>query len=543
MESFIRTFEATIKRRWDKSCLGDFKKAHCTYAELAAEMRTNTLLWEKAGILPGAKIVLNAPSTRNWAAVYMSAVSYGYVAVPVFSGFTPDSVENLCNHSEGSILYTEAKTFQKMNFDNIPGVKAVIDIATMELLASRDGFAELYERRSELLGEYGADDVKLADPSLDDVCCILYTSGSTGNPKGVMLTVGNFSSNSEAFQDAVKAYHEGDNYLSILPYAHIFGLTCDLTIPITTGLDLTILALPPAPTYVKEALMETKPHIFFGVPLVFVKFVEHVLGDTLSDPDTRARLADYENNAKFCDSLRSRVIEATGGNLEIFATGGAAIPEEVEQLLAFQLRLPFVTGYGLTETAPVISVGSVGHYKSKSCGEYLSSLECRIASDDPEVIPGEIQVKGPSVFKGYYKNPDATAAAFTEDGFFRTGDIATMDEEGSLFICGRCKNMLLSENGQNIYPEEIEVVLNSLKFVAESLVLQDGKRLKALIVPNFDAVDKANLDATALEAVMKHNIDKLNSKIPAYAAVATFEILHEPFAKTPKGSIRRFLYK
>jgi long-chain acyl-CoA synthetase len=357
-----------------------------------------------------------------------------------------------------------------------------------------------------------------------------------------MLTYRNYTANVQGIAPGFP-FHKWENYLSLLPHAHSFGLTCDVVIPMTMGMHVTVLGLPPIPKNVQEALVEVRPRIFYGVPLIFVKFAEYVLGAEINSPEGKAKLADYQNNAEYCQMLHDKLMAAMGGNIEIFATGGSAIPSEVEALLVYKLKVPFVTGYGLTELAPIVSYGKVGKYVPKSCGEYLPEImEIRIDSPDPEHIAGELSIKGDVVFKGYYKNPEATAAVL-QDGWFRTGDIGTVDKDNNVFLLGRSKNMILTENGQNVYPEEIEVVLNELPYVAESIVLQREHRIVALLVPKMDELDKAGLGADGLDAIMRQNLVALNNKLPGYSAVNDYELHFEPFAKTPKGSIRRFMYK
>jgi len=304
-----------------------------------------------------------------------------------------------------------------------------------------------------------------------------------------------------------------------------------------------VLGLPPIPMNVKDALMEVKPRIFYGVPLIFVKLIDYILGSDIHSAEGQEKFKNYEQYPEYCKMLYEKLMRETGGKIEVFATGGSAIPSEVESLLVHKLKVPFITGYGLTELAPIVSYGKVGKYVTKSCGEYLPEvMELRIDSPDPQHIAGELYVKGDVVFVGYYKNPEATAQVL-QDGWFRTGDIGTVDKDNNVFLLGRSKNMILAENGQNVYPEEIEVILNELPYVAESIVLQRDHRIVALIVPNMDALDKAGIGSDALDAVMKQNIAYLNSKLPGYSAVNDFELRFEPFSKTPKGSIRRFMYK
>ena len=548
IDNFINLFEGAVRDSWDRPALSDFHKSTIDYRQLAERIETLDLVWKKAGLKPGDKIAINTKSCALGASVFMAAVSKGYVAVQLYNAFTPADTQNLVNHSDSRILYTEKRAFSAMDFEQMPQVLCAIDCGTGEVLASREGVGELYAGGAGLLAEkYPAgmrpEDFSVIRPDIDDVCAILYTSGSTGNPKGVMLTYRNYTANVQGIRPGFP-FHKWENYLSLLPHAHSFGLTCDVVIPMTLGMHVTVLGLPPIPMNVQEALAEVRPRIFYGVPLIFVKFAEYVLGSEINTPEGKAKLDDYENHPEFCQMLHDKLMAAMGGNIEVFATGGSAIPSEVEALLVYKLKVPFITGYGLTELAPIVSYGKVGKYVPKSCGEYLPEImEIRIDSPDPQHIAGELSIKGDVVFKGYYKNPEATAAVL-QDGWFRTGDIGTVDADGNVFLLGRCKNMILTDNGQNVYPEEIEVVLNELPYVAESIVVQrDGHRIVALIVPNMDALDRAGIGADALEAVMKQNIVYLNSKLPAYSAVNDFELRFEPFSKTPKGSIRRFMYK
>lgn len=548
MNSFINLFNSSVAECWDCKGLSQFRVKELKYSELAREMAVLQDMWQEAGLERGDKISINAKSGVNWITVFMASVSGGYVSVQLFNGFLPSDTASLVCHSDSRILYTEKANFSSMDFEAMPQLLGAVDTESGELLASRNGFDVIYNNR------YAAFDAKYPDgysksdflarlsrmsiPSLDDMCAIMYTSGSTGNPKGVMLSVRNFSANVN-FLARTLPMRRGENHLSVLPYAHIFGLTVDAITSLSIGMHLCILGAMPIPRILKEAFAELHPKVFFAVPMILGKFVESVLGDDIN----AAELNDYQNHPEFCEQLRQRVMDAMGGQLQVFATGGAAIPPAIESLLAFKLKTPFITGYGMTETAPVISLGPVGAYKAKSCGMvYKDYVDVKINSADPRNIPGEVMVKGEIVFLGYYKNPQATAQVLMEDGWLRTGDIGVMDEDNVLFLMGRCKNMLLSTNGQNIFPEEIEVVLNTLPLVAESLVVMRDGRLHAIIVPDAAEIDRMGYDAQTISAVMESNIARLNTLIPAYSAVNAFELRYEAFAKTPKGSIKRFMY-
>ena len=547
IDNFIKLFEGAVRDSWENPALSAFRKSTITYRELAERIDTLDLIWKKAGLKRGDKIAINARPSAMGASLYYAAACKGYVAVELYNAFTPADTLKLVNHSDCKILYTEKRTFDAMDFEQMPNVLCALDCITGEILASREGVDEIYKSGEQLLAERYPNgmkpaDFKVIDVDLDDVCAILYTSGSTGNPKGVMLTYRNDTANVQAIRPGFP-FHKGGNYLSLLPHAHSFGLMCDVVIPLTIGMHVTVLGMPPIPMTVQQALMEVKPNIFYGVPLIFVKFAEYVLGSDINSPEGKAKLADYQNHPEYCQMLHDKLMAAMGGNIEVFATGGSAIPSEVESLFVYKLKVPFITGSGLTELAPIVSYGKLGKYVPKSCGEYIPEvMEVRIDSPDPEHIAGELYVKGDVVFCGYYKNPEATAEVL-KDGWFRTGDIGTIDKNNNVFLLGRSKNMILTENGQNVYPEEIEVVLNELPYVAESIVLQREHKIIALIVPNMDALDKAGLGADGLDAVMRQNIVALNSKLPAYSAVNDYELRFEPFSKTPKGSIRRFMYK
>jgi long-chain acyl-CoA synthetase len=547
-DSFLCRFEQSVKECWDKTALIEFNQEGITYGELAAELEKTVLWWRAAGLQPGDKVAINARSSANWGKTFFAAQTGGFVAVQLFNGFTPADTMRLVDHSDSRILYTEKAIFEKMDFEAMPQLLGAIDTKTGELLAARGGFARAYEGREAGYAAARPDglrpeDVHFPDRPLDELCALMYTSGSTGNPKGVMISIRNFSSNIQLIPIHFP-YKREDNYVSVLPYAHIFGLVYDLMAPLCYGMTLCILYVPPVPAYLKPALRAYKPYVFFAVPLIINKMIDDTIGEFIHSKSGAAKLADYQNNPDFCEALQTIFLKAFGGNLGLMITGGAAMPEQLERFFLEQLKVPFVTGYGMTECTPTITLGHKETYVMKECGEPVpEGIELKIDSPDPHKVAGEVLVRGHVVFSGYYKNPDATRAVFTDDGWFRTGDLGTIDEIGRVFLVGRSKSMILGTNGQNIFPEEIEVILNQLPYVQESIVVGRDGLLTALIVPDQNRLVEQNIDADTLKNIMDGNLAALNEKIPAYAYVHNYELQYAPFAKTPKGSIKRFMYK
>ena len=553
MTSFINKLDHTIQDCWSKPAISLYGQQPLSYGEYARAINELQYLWSEMGLQPGDKVCINARSSVNWMTVFMAAATGGYVSVQLFNGFTPADTAKLTDHSDSRILYTEKRTFSQMNLQEMPQLIAVFDCDTMELLASRSGANEQAGITEAHIAawktafaaahpHWNYADFHCADVPMDALCAIMYTSGSTGNPKGVMLSVKNFSANVELVEK-VLPMKRGENHFSVLPYAHIFGLTVDAISSLCIGMHLCILGTLPMPNLLKEAFAALHPRIFFAVPLVLGKYTEYILGEDLRNANVREALEHYEDHPDVCQRLHDKLMAALGGNIEAFVTGGAAIPPEIENLLAFKLKTPFISGYGMTECAPVISVGPVGKYKAKSCGMiYDWYIQAKINSSDEQTIPGEVLVKGDVVFMGYYKNEEATREVLSADGWLHTGDVGVIDADRILFLSGRCKNMILTSNGQNIFPEEIEVVLNTLPLVAESIVVQREHVIHAIIVVNEAQVQAAGYDADTIQAIMRGNINRLNTLIPKYSAVSTFETRFEPFAKTPKGSVKRYLY-
>ena len=547
MGYFIKRFEKQIVECWNSPALGDYRAKPLTYGELASEIEMLHIVFRTSGLVVGDKIAINAASSTNWGKVFMAITSAGYVATVLFNGFLPTDTQRMVNHSDSKLLFTERAAFERMDFEAMPQLIGVVDIKSGALLASRGDFGDIYQNRHKLFVrehpmDISPEEVCYTNRSEDSLCCILYTSGSTGNPKGVMLSVGSIDNNVELFI-ATQPYYQGDRYLSLLPFSHIFGMLADLVTGLCVGMHITVLGMPPVPKVLKQALCTVRPRMIMMVPLVLMKMIDYTIGEFINSQTGKARLDAYRENEDFCTALRTILTEAMGGRVELVLTGGAAIPAHIERLMIKKLKVPYITGYGMTECGPLISIGHSHNYILKSTGIIVDGMEAKIESIDPANIAGELLVRGKNLFMGYYKNEEANASAFTEDGWFHTGDLGTIDKDNNLFLVGRCKSMLLSTNGQNVFPEEIEVILNTLPYVAESLIVQRDNHLAAIIVPDMDALERHNIDHHNLVAMMNENMKRLNESIPAYEAVSTYQLHFEPFAKTPKGSIKRFLYK
>ena len=547
MGYFIKRFEEQIVECWNSPALGDYRAKPLTYGELAGEIEMLHIVFRTSGLAVGDKIAINAASSTNWGTTFMAITSAGYVATVLFNGFLPADTQRMVNHSDSRLLFTERTAFEKMDFEAMPQLIGVVDIKSGALLASRGDFGDIYQNRRKLFVRehpmgISPEEICYTERSEDSLCCILYTSGSTGNPKGVMLSVGSIDNNVDLFI-TTQPYYRGDRYLSLLPFSHIFGMLADLVTGLCVGMHITVLGMPPVPKVLKQALCTVRPRMIMMVPLVLMKMIDYTIGEFINSQTGKQRLDAYRENEDFCTALRTILTEAMGGRVELVLTGGAAIPAHIERLMIKKLKVPYITGYGMTECGPLISIGHSHNYILKSTGIIVDGMEAKIDSIDPAHIAGELLVRGKNLFMGYYKNEEANAEAFTDDGWFHTGDLGTLDSENNLFLVGRCKSMLLSTNGQNVFPEEIEVILNTLPYVAESLIVQRDNHLAAIIVPDVDALERHNIDHHNLVAMMNENMKRLNESIPAYEAVSTYQLHFEPFAKTPKGSIKRFLYK
>lgn len=521
----------TIKKHGIHPALSNLGSHSISYTELGSQIDNWHVKFAQYGVKPGDKIALCGKNSANWAVVFISCLTYGAVSVPILNGFTLESVTYLVNHSEAKLLFTEQQTWNNLDRSKLPYVIACHDIDTNDTL-------------------YIKPDVKL-DPEAhpagffhdknDDLAIINYTSGSTGTSKGVMLTYGNVTSNAVFAVENIPYLHPGDGMVSMLPMAHMFGMLVELIFPLLKGCHITFLGRTPSPGILLNAFAEIKPKIVVTVPLVIEKIVKNKIFPVINKPLMKALISIPFLNSLIYKKIRTQMLKAFGGNLHQLIIGGAALNPDVEKLLR-KINFPYTVGYGMTECAPLIAYCPWDKQKSGSCGRIVDRMQARIDSADPAAIPGVLWVKGDNVMKGYFHNPEATEAVFDGD-WMNTGDICVLDNDGYLFIKGRDKAMILGASGQNIYPEEIENKLNNLPFVAESLVVDRDGKLVALVVPDYDAAQKAHVSKEKLDELMDYNLSTLNKQIPAYSKISHIELRDEPFEKTPKMSIKRYLYK
>ena len=542
---YLERLQAATRKFWDKPALNNIGGETFNYAQMATQIEKFHLVFEKLGFKKGDKIAICAQNGARWGMAYLAVNTYETVIVPILADFTPDSVNHLVNHSESLALFTNAAKWKKLDLAKMPLLKLVIDVDTWKTLWTADeSIQAIYDQMDDLFaakypGGYGPDDVVFPTDNWDDLSTINYTSGSTGDPKGVMLTYRNFSANVDYSQRNVPA---GDKMVSMLPMAHMYGLVIEFIYPLCNGTSIYWLGKTPTPAALMKAFADVKPYLLITVPLVMEKIYKSKVKPTLDKPLIKFLLKVPGINNLIYKKVKNGLVEAFGGNVQEFIMGGAALNPEVERLFK-RIKFPYLVGYGMTEACPLLAYEHWTKYVAGSCGKCVDVAEVRIDSEDPQHVVGEIQARGENIMIGYYKNPEATANAFTEDGWLKTGDLGIIDAEGNIFIRGRSKNMILGPSGQNIYPEEIEAIVNNQDYVVESVVVDRGGKLVALVFLDEQAIAKALLDVEARSNIPENIRAGANRQLPSYSQIAKVELQAQPFEKTPKMSIKRFLYK
>ena len=548
--SFVKLIEASLVKNWDRDALTDFKGATLQYHDVARKIEKLHILFENSGVKPGDKIALAGRNSANWAVAFLATLAYGAVAVPILHEFTADQMHNIVNHSDAKLLFVGDVVATQIDPTKMPGLEGIIYIPDYSLVLSRtDKLTYAREHLNEMFGKkfpkyFRKEHVSYkAEDSANTMAMINYTSGTTGFSKGVMIPYRALWSNYD-FANNVLAdkLSVGDNVISILPMAHMYGMAFEFLFEFLTGLHIFYLSRIPSPAIIAQAFSEVKPKVIIAVPLVIEKIIKKKVFPKIQNNRMRLLLNMPVINKKVNEKICEQVRAAFGGQFYEVIIGGAAFNREVESFL-HRIGFQYTVGYGATECAPIISYADYKTFVPGSCGRPVVHMEVKIDSHDPENVPGEILARGLNVMLGYYKNEEATQNTLDKEGWYHTGDLGTMDAEGNIFIKGRSKNMLLSSNGQNIYPEEIEDQLNSLPMVMESVVVQRGDKLAALVHPDFEEAKTMGLSTDDLHKLMEENRTTINAELPAYSKITEIEIHEDEFEKTPKKSIKRYLYK
>lgn len=547
MVHYLSKFEDVSKKYWDSPALSNFQGEVFCHKDVAANISKLHIFFESIGLKKGQKVALYARNSARWAISFLAINTYEAVVVPLLSDFTPESVTHLVNHSESVILFTDKDMWPHIDIGNMPALKAVVSVSDFTLLYYSedsiktvfDGLADSFKSKYPM--GFNRENISYPACNGKDVCVINYTSGTTSLPKGVILRYECFSAMIDFAMKRFKCDHN-DSVVSMLPMGHIYGLAFEFLFPICCGVPICFFGKTPSPTILLKAMKEIRPFMVVCVPLVMEKIYKSSIKPVISRWYMKAALFIPGLSHMLYRQIGDRLKSAFGGRVRQFIMGGAALNPEVEKVFR-RIKLPYTVGYGMTEASPLIAYEDWRNYVPGSCGKAVDCTEVRIDSEDPQRIAGEIQARGINICSGYFNNPEANANAFTEDGFFHTGDLGIMNANGDIFIKGRSKNMILSANGQNIYPEEIESVVNSQDYASESVVVDRNGRLVALVFLDEQAIRKDKLDAESISDIPENIKNNSNRVLPAYSRLSKVEIVLKPFEKTPKLSIKRYLYK
>lgn len=547
-ETLSGYIQQSIRNNWNSPAMTDFRGNTLLYRDVARKIAKLHLLFERTGLNKGDKVALCGRNCSQWAVVALASMTYGTVTVPILHDFKADTIHHLVSHCEAKLLFTDQSIWENLDHDNMPNIKGVVHIADFSLLFSRsEDLTEAREKLNQLFGEkyperFTPEDIVYQEFAGDDLALINYTSGSTGFSKGVMLSNASLWSNIQYTIDGLKFLNPGDGIVSMLPMAHMFGLSVELLQPFVKGCHINFLTRTPSPKIILEAFAHVKPKLIVAVPLILEKIVKTRIFPLLEKPLMKLLLHVPYVDEKLFAKIKEKMEESFGGQLVEIIIGGAGLNKDVESFLR-RIHFPYTVGYGMTECGPLISYAPWQDIRPGSCGRVVDRMQLKVASPDPINIPGVLWVKGVNVMQGYYKNPEATSSCFDAEGWMCTGDIVQLDTDNFIYIRGRDKNMILGPSGQNIYPEEIEQLLNNMPYVSESLIVGNNGKLKALIYPDYDNAERQGIDDNQLEDIMRENITKLNVELPSFSQISDVKVFHEEFEKTPKRSIKRYLYQ
>ena len=546
--SVNKIYQEAFRKNWDRPAISNYQGITLHYRDVARRIEKMHIMFEECGLQKGDKVALCSRNQANWAVAFLSTMTYGAVPVPLLHEFKSSNIHHLVNHSEAKILFVDDVIWEGLSETEMPDLHAIIQVNTFKLLYARDeNIVAAREHLNELFGRkypnaFTSNDINYYEDSADELAIINYTSGTSGFSKGVMIPYRAVLSNIEFARTVLPGLDHTKSVVSMLPSAHMYGLMFELLYELSVGAHVHFLSRVPSPKIIMQALADVKPYIIIAVPLVIEKIYKTKVKPILEKEGIRVLMKLPVLKQVVMDKIRTELVNAFGGEFYEVIIGGAAFNKEVEAFFK-KIRFPFTVGYGMTECAPIITYDDWSVEKLYSCGKAAPDMEIRIDSKDPVNVPGEIQVRGANVFLGYFKNEEATAEVLTEDGWFRTGDMGVLDSEGSLFIKGRTKCMILGPSGQNIYPEEVETVINSQPYVVDSLVVEDNGGLTALIYPDFAQGAKDGMKQEAFVKYMEDTLPELNKELPNYAKLKKIEVMSEDFERTPKKSIKRYLYQ
>ena len=546
--SVNKIFEAGFKKNWERPAISNYQGVTLKYGDVARRMEKLHIMFEECGLQKGDKVAICSRNQANWAVSFLATMTYGAVPVPLLHEFKSSNIHHLVNHSEAKILFVDDVIWEGLTETEMPDLHAIIQVNTFKLLYAKDEkIVQAREHLNELFGKkypmsFTPDALNYYEDSADELAIINYTSGTSGFSKGVMIPYRAVFSNLQFGKTVLPGLDHTKNVVSMLPSAHMYGLMFELLYELSVGAHVHFLSRVPSPKIIMQALAEVKPYIIIAVPLVIEKIYKSKVKPILEKEGIRVLMKLPVLKQVVMDKIRTELVNAFGGQFYEVIIGGAAFNKEVEAFFK-KINFPFTVGYGMTECAPIITYDDWKEEKLYSCGKAAPNMEIRIDSSDPVNVPGEIQVKGANVFLGYFKNEEASKEVLTDDGWFRTGDMGVMDAEGSLFIKGRTKCMILGPSGQNIYPEEVETVINSQPYVIDSLVVEDNGGLTALIYPDFQQGSREGMNQDAFVKYIEGTLVELNKELPNYAKLKKIEVMSEDFERTPKKSIKRYLYQ
>ncbi len=545
--SVNKLLEKSFKTNWDRPALSNYKGQDLAYRDVARRIAKLHIAFEQCGLQKGDKVAICSRNQANWGVSFMAALTYGAVPVPILHEFKPGNIHYLVNHSEAKVLFVDDVIWENLSEAEMPGLYVVVQMNTFGFLYCKtEEMANVREHLNESFGHkypnnFGPEDLNYYEDTADELALINYTSGTSGFSKGVMIPYRALFSNIEfAHKQALPQLDNNTEIVSMLPSAHMYGMMFEFLFEMTIGAHVHFLTRVPSPKIIMQAFAEIKPHVIIAVPLIIEKVYKSKLKPVIDRNKMIMNLPIIDKVIQ--KKILNELVTAFGGRFEEVIIGGAAFNPEVERFFR-KIGFPFTVGYGMTECAPIIAYAHWNKTKLYSCGQPAMNMQIRIDSSDPVNVPGEVQVKGPNVFLGYFKNDEATQGVLTDDGWFRTGDMGVMDEENYLFLKGRSKCMILGPSGQNIYPEEIEGVINNVVYVVDSLVIEDHGALVALIYPDYHQGELDGMSKSELEAKIQETLPEINKQIPNYAKISKIEFMPEDFERTPKRSIKRYLYQ